>query len=93
MILHDEIALLRACIARRVTERDALRASGRQDRYLAAYCDLESLELQLEQLRRQGAMEKDARAPLCAPGVRRAVIAEMDGDAPAALPRRAGGVS
>jgi len=54
MILHDEIAALRACIAKRETERAAMRASGRQERYLAAFCDLETLEHQLERLRQEG---------------------------------------
>lgn len=86
MILHDEIALLRACIAKRETERAAMRASGRQEKYLAAFCVIESLELQLEQLRQQGlrnSMRDDLdypRAPLFAPGVNRAAIAEMDAD-------------
>jgi len=74
MILHDEIAALRHVIARREAERDALRASGRQEKYLAAFCDLESLELRLEQLRQEGlrtSMQNDLdypRAPLFAPG-------------------------
>lgn len=70
MILHDEIAALRARIARRETERDAMRASGRQEKYLAA-CDVETLELQLERLRQEGlrtTMKNDARAPVSAPG-------------------------
>jgi hypothetical protein len=85
MILHDEIATLRAVIAKREAERDAMRASGRQEKYLAAYCDLEALELRLEQLRQEGlrnSMKTDARAPLYAPGVKRAAIMEMDGDSP-----------
>ncbi len=86
MILHDEIAALRHVIARREAERDALRASGQQEKYLAAFCDLESLELRLEQLRQEGlrtSMRDDQdypRAPLFAPGVNRAAIAERDGD-------------
>lgn len=96
MILHDEIAALRACIAKRQTERDAMRASGRQQKYLAAFCDVETLELQLERLRQEGlrtTMKNHARAPLSAPGVTRAAIAEMDGDSFAGLPKSAGGVS
>lgn len=85
MILHDEIATLRAVIAKREAERDAMRASGRQEKYLAAYCDVETLELRLEQLRQEGlrnSMRNRARAPLYAPGVKRAAIMEMDGDSP-----------
>lgn len=94
MILHDEIAALHACIAKRETERAALRASGRQEKHHAAFCDVETLELQLERLRRQGlrtSMKSHARGPLSAPGANQAVIAEMDGDFHAGLPRSAGG--
>jgi hypothetical protein len=83
MILHDEIAALRARIARRETERDAMRASGRQEKYLAAFCVVESLERQLERLRQQGlgtSMKNHARYPASAPGTNPAVIAEVDGD-------------
>lgn len=86
MILHDEIAALRLVIARRETERDALRASGRQEKHHAAFCDLESLELRLERLRQEGlrtSMKNDQdypRAPLFAPGVNRAAMAGRDGD-------------
>lgn len=99
MILHDEIAALRAVIAKRETERAALRASGRQEKYLAAYRVVDSLEQRLEQLRQEGlrtSMRDDQdypRAPLFAPGVNRAVIAEMDGDSFAGLPKSGGGSS
>jgi len=93
MILHDEIATLRACIAKRETERAAMRASGRQEKHHAAFFDVETLELQLERLRQEGLrtfMKNHARAPLSAPGADRAVIAEMDGDFFAGLPMSAG---
>ena len=93
MILYDEIAALRACIAKRETERAALRASGRQEKSLAAFRDVKTLELQLEGLRQEGLrtyMKNNARAPLSAPGANQAVIAEMDGDFFAGLPRSAG---
>jgi hypothetical protein len=96
MLLHDEIAALRARIAKRETERDAMRASGRQEKYLAAFCVVESLERQLEQLRQEGlrtSMKNQARYPVSAPGANQAVIAEMDGDSLAGLPKSAGGVS
>ena len=92
MILHDEIATLRAVIARREAERDAMRASGRQEKYLAAYRVVDSLEQRLEQLRQEGLRNSrmnDARAPLYAPGVSRAVIMEMDGDSSGGLPKSA----
>jgi hypothetical protein len=71
MILHDEIAALRTRIAKRETERDAMRATGRQEKYLAAFCDVETLELQLERLRQEGlrtTLKNHARAPASAPG-------------------------
>lgn len=86
VVLRLPVEELGANIARRETERDALRASGRQEKYLAAFCDLESLELRLEQLRQEGlrtSMKNDQdypRAPLFAPGVNRAAIAGRDGD-------------
>jgi hypothetical protein len=94
MILHDEIASLRACIAKRETERAAIRASGRQEKHHAAFCDVDTLQLQLERLRQEGLrtfMKNRARAPLSAQGVSQAVIAEMDGDFRAGLPRSAVG--
>ena len=65
MTLHDEIAALRARIAKAKSTRDTSQASGSQEKYMEAYCAAETLELQLEQLRQQGlraSMKNSARA-------------------------------
>jgi hypothetical protein len=88
MILYDEFAVLRTRIDKRGTERAAIRASGRQEKHHAAFCDVETLELQLERLRQQGLrtfVKNHARAPLSTPGANQAVIAQMDGDSLAGL--------
>jgi len=54
MTLREEIAALRARIAKIASERAAWRASGRQKEYLEAACVAETLELQLEQMRQEG---------------------------------------
>ena len=54
MTLHDEIAALRARIAKAESVRDTWRASGRQEKYVEAWCAAEALELRLEQLRQEG---------------------------------------
>jgi hypothetical protein len=54
MTFRDEIAALKSRIAQIQSERDTWRASGRQEKYLEAYCTLEALELDLEGLRQRG---------------------------------------
>ena len=58
MSFREEIATLRARIAKAESERDSWRASGRQEKYLEAYSMVEALELQLDLLR--GAARKSA---------------------------------
>jgi hypothetical protein len=70
MMLRHEIVALRARIARTQSERDAWRAAGSQAKYMKTFCELESLELQLERLRQEGlrtSMKHFARAPASAP--------------------------
>jgi len=70
MMLHEEIVALRARIARKQDERDTWLAAGNQAKYMKAFCELESLELQLERLRQEGlrtSMKHFARAPVSAP--------------------------
>ncbi len=69
MTLGDEIAVLQSRIAKAESDRDTWRASGNQEKYIEGYGVVEALELQLEQLRREGlrASRKDAaRVPVCA---------------------------
>lgn len=54
MALKEEIAALRARIAKAQIERDTWRTSGMQEKYLEAYSLVEALELQLERLRQEG---------------------------------------
>lgn len=51
MTFLEEVAAVRARIAKAESERDGWRAAGRQERYLEAYLMVEALELQLERLR------------------------------------------
>ena len=44
------IAEVKARLAKAESERDAWRAAGRQENYLAAYCMAEALSLQLDRL-------------------------------------------
>ena len=50
MTHHEEVASLKQRLAKAENERDAWRASGRQESYLEAYSKVEALEVQLEQL-------------------------------------------
>jgi hypothetical protein len=52
MALHTEIAALKQRIVKAESERDAWRASGRQEKYLEAYSKVEALEVQLDQIER-----------------------------------------
>ncbi len=52
--LQDEIVAIRARIQRAQSARDAFRTAGSQERYLEAYSLVETLKVQLEQLRRVG---------------------------------------
>jgi len=54
MTFQDEIAAMQSRIARVRSERDTWRASGRQEKYLEAYCRVEALELELDRLRQRG---------------------------------------
>lgn len=54
MTLQEEIALVRARIAAAHAERDTLRATGMEEKYLDAYARLEALERELERLRLEG---------------------------------------
>jgi len=47
----EEIAVMKARIAKAASDRDGWRAAGRQEKYLEAYLMVEALELQLERLR------------------------------------------
>jgi hypothetical protein len=71
MTFQDEIAALRARLAKAESDRDAWRTSGMQEKYLEAYLLVEALELQLDRLRQEGlrtAPKDDARAPVVQPG-------------------------
>lgn len=52
LTIHADIDALRQRIAKAETDRDAWRASGRQENYLQAYSMVEALETQLDQLER-----------------------------------------
>ncbi|MED5619152.1 hypothetical protein [Ideonella sp. BN130291] len=60
MTAEDELDVLKGRIAKAETEMEAWRASGPQEKYLEAFCNVESLENRLDQLLR-------ARAPGAAP--------------------------
>lgn len=62
MTFQQEIAALRARIAKAQSDRDTWRTSGRQENYLEAYSRVEALELQLERLRQEG-LRSFARTP------------------------------
>lgn len=49
MTHQDDTNALKERIARAKTERDTWRAAGQEEKYLAAYCTVEALELQLDQ--------------------------------------------
>ena len=51
MSFREEIAVLRARIAKAASDRDSWRVSGRQEKYLEAYSLVTALELQLDALR------------------------------------------
>jgi len=80
MTPRADIAGLKARLARAESERDAWRAAGRQESYLAAYSMAEALALQLEELQRTARL---------APAPRVAVIASTapPADAPDARER------
>ena len=52
LTIHADIDALRRRIAKAEADRDAWRASGRQENYLEAYSMVEALETQLDQLER-----------------------------------------
>lgn len=52
LTIHADIDALRQRIAKAEADRDAWRASGRQENYLEAYSMVEALEAQLDQLER-----------------------------------------
>ena len=52
LTIHADIDALRQRIAKAEADRDAWRASGRQENYLEAYSMVEALENQLDQLER-----------------------------------------
>lgn len=54
MTLQEEIAAVRARIARAQAERDRWQAAGMQEKYLEAHAELEALETELERLRQEG---------------------------------------
>ena len=54
MTFQEEVAALKARIAAGHAERDGWRASGMHEKYLEAYSRVETLEQQLEGLRREG---------------------------------------
>lgn len=54
MTLKEEITALTDRIAKAESERDSWRSSGKQEKYLEAYAQVEALELQLDRLRQQG---------------------------------------
>lgn len=66
MSLREEIAALRTRIVKAESARDAWRVSGRQEKYVEAWCVTEALELQLEQLRQEGlwaSVKAEEKAP------------------------------
>ena len=54
MTLQEEIALVKARIAAAHAERDSLRATGLEEKYVEAYARVEALEHELVRLRREG---------------------------------------
>jgi hypothetical protein len=52
MSSREDIAAMQVRIAKAESERDSLRGSGRQEKYLEAYSMVEALELQLDRLRK-----------------------------------------
>ena len=54
MSFNKEIAEIRIRLASARSARDGWRASGRQEKYLEAYFLVESLEAELDRLRKQG---------------------------------------
>jgi hypothetical protein len=53
MTTDDDIDTLKQRIAKAESERDSLRTSGREDKYLEAYVIVKALELQLDEQLRQ----------------------------------------
>ena len=53
MTLLEDVDALKTRLARVLSERDAWRAAGLQEKYLEAYSMVEALELQLERRLRQ----------------------------------------
>ena len=53
MTLLEDVDALKTRLARVLSERDAWRAAGLQEKYLEAYSMVEALELQLETRLRQ----------------------------------------
>lgn len=76
MTLRDEIAALRARIAKNGSDRDTWRASGRQKKYIEAACVADTLEQQLELLRQEGQRATARNA------ARAASLDERKGDKP-----------
>ena len=66
MFNEQQIARLRLRIRRAAFETEAWRASGPPEKYLESFCNIESLEQQLDQLIRESAMTPtmDGAAPV-----------------------------
>ena len=63
MTCHEAIAALKQRLAKAESERDAWRASGRQENYLEAYSMVEALEMQLDRMERAHPHRMNARRP------------------------------
>jgi hypothetical protein len=66
MTFNEEIAALRARLAKAEFDREAWRTSGMQEKYLEAYSLVDALELQLDRLRQEGlrtSLKNDERVP------------------------------
>jgi hypothetical protein len=72
MSSREDIAEFQVRMAKGESERDSLRGSGRQEKYLEAYSMVEALELQLDQLRK--APVQRARRPSAAAAAARYAV-------------------
>jgi hypothetical protein len=66
MTLQQEIAALRARLAKAESDLEAWRTSGMQEKYLEAYLVVDALELQLDRLRSEGlraSLKSEERVP------------------------------
>lgn len=63
MTRHEAIAALKQRLAKAESERDAWRASGRQENYLEAYSMVEALQIQLDQMERAPPASNECSPP------------------------------